>query len=98
LVATGANTGEQPVGALGLFGGFSHHAAHEKELRIVASMLFAIDRLHVKASAVGDLISRRFDARRQPATSSVGVTRQPVALHGNALRHTNATSVLLSNF
>jgi hypothetical protein len=43
---TGGNPPKQTVGALGLFGGAPDDAAHQKELRIVASMPFAVDRFH----------------------------------------------------
>ena len=47
IVLAGLQPFEQPVGALGLFGGALDHAAHQEELRIVAAVLFGIDGLHV---------------------------------------------------
>jgi len=42
----GRKAREQPVGSLGLLGGFLHDAAHQEELRIVAPMPFGVDGLH----------------------------------------------------
>jgi hypothetical protein len=50
VVRSGRKTPEQPVGPLGLFGGAPDDAAHQKELRIVASMPFGVDRFHFNTS------------------------------------------------
>jgi hypothetical protein len=41
---------KQPIGALGLLGGTLDHAAHQEELRIVASVQLGIDGLHLSSS------------------------------------------------
>ena len=58
LVLSRLEPGEQPISAFGLLGRALDNAAHQKELRIVASMQFAIDGLHTFAPS-----RERFPAR-----------------------------------
>ena len=53
LVLARGKPGQQPVGPLGLLGGALDHAAHQKELRIVAAMQFAIDGFQSNAPLSG---------------------------------------------
>jgi hypothetical protein len=46
LVRSGRKALQQPVGPFGLLGGAPDNAAHQKELRIMASMPLRVDRLH----------------------------------------------------
>jgi len=45
--------GQQPVGALGLLGRALDHAAHQKELRVVTAVQFAIDGFQSNAPCPG---------------------------------------------
>jgi hypothetical protein len=47
IVRSGREAFQQLVCPLGLFGGAPDHTAHQKELRIVASMSFGVDRFQL---------------------------------------------------
>jgi hypothetical protein len=48
---------QQPIGAFRLLGGALDDAAHQKELRVVASMQFGVDGLHTDTPLVENRIS-----------------------------------------
>ena len=53
IVPAGLQPCQQAVGAFRLLGGALDDAAHQKELRIVAAMLFGVDGLHAGTPLVG---------------------------------------------
>jgi hypothetical protein len=46
VMRSGRKALQQPISPLGLLGGAPNDAAHQKELRIMASMPFGVDRFH----------------------------------------------------